>query len=118
MPEEIPVESIEDGMILARDAATEDGNVLLAVGTRLQARHSGLLGRRDIATVLVATDEADAALEPDPLLAATGGGEPDERLERVRTRLEHVFGEVREDPHMEILFQLALERAPRIADQV
>jgi hypothetical protein len=113
MAQRIPVAAIEEGMILHDDVLTPDGNVLLGAGTALTAKHAGLLERRGIETVSI---RAEAEAPPAEELPAGGAApeEPSEHARAVRRHLEEVFREVRGDPLMETLLELAQARAERL----
>ncbi|GEM_PF-1831641 len=109
-PIRIPVQRIEEGMVLADDAVAPPGTVLLGRGTRLTARHIPQLLDRGIAEVLVERPDrpAEAAEELAPAQEKFPPGP-------VQDRLDALFEHKRGERHMDTIYQLARERAGRIA---
>lgn len=121
----ITVDEIQDGMVLAKDAATKDGNVLLAAGTKLQAKHASMLEKRGIKKVHVRAEEEDNSTDPaqeastgniriDPALAASDDSAKSKHVQAVEKHLDQVFSDVREDKLMEELLSLAKKHAESI----
>ncbi|MHC4885338.1 MAG: hypothetical protein ACYTGH_09665 [Planctomycetota bacterium] len=104
----IPVEEIEDGMVLAGEVFGPEGNSLLGEGTVLSERHRSLLGKRGIEMVSIVAedDEPVSDLPPESECSTT---------ELVaRTEIERVFSACGQDESMAMLKAMALARAGRI----
>lgn len=104
----IATEEIEEGMVLAREVLTPDGNPLLGAGTELTGRHRSLLEHHRVKAVQVVAPE-ESSVRSEPV-------EPE--FPEVQERLTEVFSEVRGNRLMEMLLELARERAAKIQNQL
>lgn len=108
----IPVDQIENGMVLAVDALSDDGSPLLGEGTALSVRHRTLLGRRGVEMVSIVSSEEDTAVTPAFLVE--NDEEPSSDGERVRKEIELIFAASLGNESMLALMRLALARIDRI----
>lgn len=105
---QIPTNEIEDGMTLARDAMTPDGQVLLGSGTVLNDKYKQVLLKRNVEKVAIV--EENEEFPADEIKAETGenvdGGNPE--LEKRIGAIEHAFEPVLDKPLMTMVRDCAI----------
>lgn len=108
----IPITEIIDDMVLAKDTLTNDGKILLTIGTVLKNKHKGILEKREITEVFIRTDDEDSTD-----MVADEVPENDKACDdnaEVKKKLESIFSKVRDNENMDRLFDLALQKADKI----
>ena len=104
----IPVEDIKDDMVLAEEVLDDRGEVLLSAGDKLRKTYSAKLGAWGVTEIFVEGEEsAPAPRVPKP---PEEQRLPKEVEERIRTRVNHRFANVIEDPSMRRLMELSIKR--------
>ena len=102
--EEIAIEDVREGQVLAEDVTSGTGQVLLAAGTALRRSQVELLERRGVAALKIVSSDA---VSSDVESSQDEGGEttevpaPDEdEFADALRRLEHMFEGLDDDPVM------------------
>lgn len=90
---EISVHDLEPGMIVARDILAASSHLLLSAETRLTSKHIRMLRARDIATVVIHSNEDEpVTVNPHPAHSHISEEQQQHLLERFSYNdLEHPF---------------------------
>jgi hypothetical protein len=95
----VPVENIEDAMVLARDVSATSGNILLGKGTKLNTAMGRRLKNWGIFIVYVeGEEEATNAVEADG-----------QSSEEIHQKLEEKFSSVMSNPAMQKIFDVVYQ---------
>lgn len=95
MPNTIPIEDIEEGMILAEPVLNNFGQTLLQPGVNLSEKHKNILKTWNIRLVSVKTDDKDEEIEISPEVRALAVEKLKHRVKWIpKTSYEHDLFEV------------------------
>jgi len=104
----IPVEDIEEGMVLAEEVRDDRGGMLLNVGDKLRKTYGTKLLAWGVAEISVeGEDSAPIAHNSKP---ANGQRLPKEVEEKILERANHRFAKVMEEPSMRKILDLSVKR--------
>lgn len=98
----IPVQNIQDGMVLAEEVMDDHGEVLLNIGDRLHKTYSSKLEAWGVKEIAVEGVEPTSPEESSPQWEL-----PKDMEERILNRIHHRFANVVEEPLMRKLMALS-----------
>lgn len=95
----LPVENVEDGMVLAKDVCASSGNILVGKGAELSSSLARRLKNWGITLVYIEGEENSGSEEVKTNVSP----------EEIKTRLEKKFSEAIDDYKMKKIFDEVLE---------